>query len=208
MMTELMQKKLNDGREYRKMTLAASDGDDEYIVEGYASTFDEPYELMRRGDEIVEEVVERNAFDNCDMSDVIMQYDHEGRVFARTRNKTLTITPDDHGLYIRADLSGTEIGRQLWQEIKGGYIDRMSFGFVVDGASTEDRLEDGMTIYTRRISAIRKLYDVSAVSFPANDGTEISARNLCDGVLAEAEAERRKLNERRMLELKLKLMEV
>ena len=115
-------------REYRNMTMEireAVEGEEEQkkIVNGYASTFDEPYLLF--SDEGFEywEVVDRSAFDETDMSDVIMQYDHRGRVFARTRNNTLTVEPDDKGLFIEADLGGTEIGCELYEEISGGYTD-------------------------------------------------------------------------------------
>ena len=142
---------------------------------------------------MVAEEIERidpHALDGADMSDVIMQFDHQGRVFARTRNKTLALRSDEHGLLIDADLGGTEIGRELYEEIKGGYIDRMSFGFTVRGDEWSGRMEDGVEIRTRRITDIGKLYDVSAVSIPANDSTSISVRSLVDGEIARLEAER------------------
>lgn len=168
------------------------------IVTGYASTFDEPYKLFEWEGGEYWEVVDRSAFDNTDMSDVIMQYDHKGRVFARTKNNTLTVTVDDHGLKIEAYLGGTEIGRELFDEIRGGYTDKMSFGFTVNGESEDrEKLESGVIKYTRRITSVNKLYDVSAVSLPANDGTEIGAdatarsiRSLSDGVIEKDRAER------------------
>ena len=140
---------IKNNREYRNMTMeireaAAEEQDDRMIVRGYASTFDEPYTLYESDDWRLEEVVDRNAFESTDMEDVIMQYDHQGRVFARIRNNTLTVTPDDHGLLIEADLGGTELGRQLYEEIRGGYTDRMSFGFTVNGEDVLDtKDEDG-----------------------------------------------------------------
>lgn len=180
-------------------TRDAIEGEEERkIVTGYASTFEEPYKLFEWDGGEYWEVVDRSAFNTTDMSDVIMQYDHEGRVFARTRNNTLDVTVDDHGLKIEADLGGTEIGRELYEEIRGGYTDRMSFGFTVDGESEErEKLENGVVKYTRRITSVNKLYDVSAVSLPANDGTEIGAdatarsiRSLSDGVIEKDRAER------------------
>ena len=176
-------------REYRNLAELLAP-DEEKRVKGYATTFDQPYKLW--GDASVEiwEVVDRNAFAKTDVSDVIMQFDHQGRVFARTRNQTLALRSDEHGLLIDADLGGTEIGRELYEEIKGGYIDRMSFGFTVRGDEWENRTEDGVEIRTRRITDIGKLYDVSAVSIPANDSTSISVRSLVDGEIARLEAER------------------
>ena len=180
-----------DSREYRKFnagpmeTREAQDGG--MIVEGYATVFNQPYELYSDREMTVNEQVDRNAFQDTDMSDVIMQYDHEGRVFARVGNGTLALESDGHGLKIRADLGGTAIGRQLFEEIKGGYTNKMSFGFTV--AADEritSRNEDGHVTVLRTITKIGKLYDVSAVSLPANDATEISARNIGDGLIAEA----------------------
>lgn len=192
MMSDIL-KKIENGRQYRKMELKTEQTNEEsYIVRGYCTTYDEEYLLFGGDDYAVFEKVDRDAFVGCDMSDVIMQYDHEGRVFARVSNKTLSLTSDEHGLLIEADLGGTERGRQLYEEIKGGYTSKMSFGFTVTDDAVEERNENGKTIYTRTIKRIGKLYDVSAVSLPANDGTEISARAFCDGVIAEAEAERLK----------------
>ena len=189
-----IKEKLTEGRQYRAVIeVRALPGEGEArIVEGYATTFNQPYELWRDGpDYIFLEQVDRGAFDKTDMSDVIMQYDHEGRVFARTSNGTLELRTDDHGLHIRADLGGTEIGRQLYEEIKGGYTDKMSFGFTVDADERLITEEAGVVTILRTIKSIGKLYDVSAVSLPANNTTEISARSWCDGVIALLTEERR-----------------
>ena len=179
-----------DKREYRKIdagqmeTRTAEDG--AKVVEGYATTFNMPYELWRDREMTVNEQVDRNAFAETDMSDVIMQYDHEGRVFARIANGTLELMPDEHGLKIRANLGGTEIGRQLFEEIQGGYTNKMSFGFTVTGEERKTTKDaDGHITVLRTITKIGKLFDVSAVSLPANDATEISARTIGDGLIAE-----------------------
>ena len=194
-MSDLMQK-IQQGRQYRNMKEIRSDAvpfDEEkrYRVRGYATTYNEPYTLYSDDDIEIREQVAPGAFDEADMDDVIMQYNHEGRVFARTRNNTLSLSSDEHGLLIEADLGGTEIGRQLYNEIDGGYTDRMSFGFTVDADEVSEEREKGkQTIYLRTITRIGKLYDVSAVSIPANDGTEISARSLVDGLIEKEKAER------------------
>jgi HK97 family phage prohead protease len=195
-------------REFRRCAeFRVLDDADAYTVEGYATTFDKPYVLMSDAAYEFWEVIDRRAFDKTDMSDVIMQYDHVGRVFARNRNHTLDLDIDESGLKITARLGGTEIGRQLYEEIKGGYTDKMSFAFVVSDQHRDIELIDGRTIVTRRISGIRKLYDVSAVSMPANDTTSISARSWCDGEIARLEAERLSALEasRRKLALKIKI---
>lgn len=210
--------RLKEGREYRDIPPLERIEGDEKIVEGYATTFNQPYELFRDSFDgnlvIFREQVDAHAFDNTDMNDVIMQYNHEGRVFARTKNGTLGLNADQTGLHIRADLGGTEIGRQLYEEIEGGYTDKMSFGFRVGKdkhEQTEERDENGLVTVTvlRTIQEISKLYDVSAVSIPANDATSISARNLCDGVIEEIKEEflAREQRERQKRKIKL-LMEV
>ena len=205
---------MKSNREYRNMTMQIremEEGADAMIVRGYASTFNEPYTLYEDEYWRLEEVVDRGAFEDTDMTDVIMQYDHEGRVFARNKNNTLTVTPDEHGLLIEADLGGTELGRQLYEEIRGGYTDKMSFGFTVDGEDILDtKAEDGKALTVRTITSVRKLYDVSAVSIPANDATEISVRSLADGEIERLkaerlEAEKREL-ERRRAEIKARAL--
>ncbi len=190
--------KIREGRNYRQMEVRISqeEGED-YIVEGYATTFNQPYELYSEPGYIFQEQVDSRAFDETDMSDVILQYDHQGRVFARKSNDTLCLTVDDHGLKVRADLSGTEIGRQLYEEIKGGYTTKMSFGFTVNGDRLEKEETKELMTVTRTITGIKKLYDVSAVSLPANDTTAIYARNYGEGVIAEVKEEVRLANERR-----------
>ena len=200
-----------NNREYRNMTMQireAGEGEEERkVVVGYASTFDEPYKLYSGEGWELWEIVDRTAFDETDMTDVIMQYDHKGRVFARTRNNTLQVKPDERGLFIEADLGGTEIGRELYEEISGGYTDRMSFGFTVTGDSEDREQNDaGIWIYTRHIQKVGKLYDLSAVSIPANDGTSIMADavtrsigDLRDGVIERIQAERLE-EEKRILE--------
>lgn len=175
--------KLEDGREYRGMTMsvrALEEEPDAMTVEGYATTFNQPYTLYDGRYYKIIEQIDPGAFEECDMSDVIMQYDHEGRVFARNKNNTLKLEVDSIGLKITADLSGTDIGRQLYQEIKGGYTDKMSFGFMVkeDQRTYTEDYENDVETCLRTIKKISKLYDVSPVSIPANDATSISARKF------------------------------
>lgn len=198
--------KLAEGRQYRNIDVSGferrAEGDTEKTVAGYATTFNQPYELYRGGWDgyvvIFNEQVDADAFSDTPMDDVIMQYDHAGRVFARGSNGTLSLGTDDHGLHIRADLGGTEAGRQLYDEIAGGYTTKMSFGFRVaeDERVVREDHENGIVTVLRTITKISKLYDVSAVSLPANDGTSISARSLGEGIIAEAKEEIRKRKER------------
>lgn len=156
-----------------------------YIVEGYATTFT-PYELYRdESGNVVYEHFTPEAFDGVDMSDVIMQYDHTGRVFARTSNNTLKLDVDDTGLKITADLSSTESSRALYDDIAAGLITKMSWGFSYD--TTPPDWDEKTNTITWGAGTVRKIYDVSAVSIPANNDTEISARALTDRLINRAE---------------------
>lgn len=187
-------------REYRSMTMSAVEGQ-EYKVHGYATTFDDPYVLWEDRDIVVREIIDHDALLNADMSDVIMQVNHEGRVFARNSNDTLSLVPDAHGLGVDAYLGGTDLGRGVFQDIAGGYMTKMSWAFTVDRDEWKsEQAPDGRSLETRTIKSVKKVYDVSVVSIPANDATEISARNLADGVIERVKAERleaMKLEERR-----------
>lgn len=177
-------------RQYREFEIRAAD--DGLIVEGYAVTFEQPAVMYEYEGMAFSEVIDRNAFINSQMADVVMNYNHQGKPVARTKNQTLQLNSDVNGLHIRADLSGTDEGRRLYEEIKGGYIDKMSFAFTV---SEEDY--DRQT-RTRRITGIKRLYDVAAVDIPAYDSTSISARSFF-----EAEAERERVEARNEFEAAL-----
>ena len=208
-----LQAKLDEGRQYRNIDVSGferrAENDGAKIVEGYATTFNQPYELYSFDGYTVMEQIDARAFDDCDMSDVIMQYDHEGRVFARTSNKTLELSTDATGLRIRANLEGTELGRDVFEDIEGGYTTKMSFGFRVGEDKrevTEDHDNNTVTVM-RTITKISKLYDVSAVSLPANDATSISARDYADGVIDAIKQERlaQEKRERRKKQIKILL---
>lgn len=182
-----------DERQYRIVTAplrvrsdaAASDKriQSDYYVEGYASTFNDPYTLFECSGVEYKEIVSPDAFSETDMSDVILQYNHEGKVLARMSNGTLIVEPDEHGLFVAADLSGCQASRELYEEIQSGLVTRMSWGFTIS-ASEYDR-----DTHTETLTKIKKIYDVSAVSIPADPNTEISARNLLDGEIERARAE-------------------
>ena len=173
----------------------------DYYVEGYAARY-EPYVLYDTPDGPIYERFERGCFDGCDMSDIIFQLNHQGSVMARQSNGSLIVAPDDVGLFTAADLGRTEAARRLYEEISTGMITKMSWGFIL-GDYTFDK-ETRTIVHTR----VKKIFDVSAVSIPANQNTEINARSWADGVIdlvtrSEAELEER----RRRLRLKIKLQE-
>lgn len=169
-----------DGGEGRKKRIES-----DYYVEGYASTFNDPYVLYEDPWDGTEyrEVISPDAFVDTDMSDIIMQFDHVGYVLARQSNGTLIVEPDEHGLFMAADLSKSEAARNRFEEIDNGLVTRMSWAFTI-GASEYDR-----DTHTTTITRVKKIYDVSAVSLPADPNTEISARNLLNGVIEQSRKE-------------------
>lgn len=180
-------------REYRTIQLpdiqfrAVEEDEQSYIVEGYATTFNDPYVMFEFDGVKYKEEIDRDALLDADMSDVIFLYNHEGMVYARQANGTLQLSPNDKGLYIRADLSSTEASRQMFESIKAGLVTQMSWAFTIAEEEYDEKK------HLRSIRKVNKVYDVSAVSIPANPNTDISARSYWDGVIEE---ERRSERER------------
>lgn len=176
------------------------EGKQELWVEGYAARFNSPTVLFEYDGIEYKEQIARDAFTECKMDDVIFNYNHSGRVMARTRNKTLQLAVDDNGLFIRARLDGTEEGRSLYNDIQNGYIDRMSFRFQI-GQEAYDYQNRTWTVLR-----VKRLYDVSAVDIPAYDDTSIEARKAdAEAVAREHQHKVETELARQRLELKLKL---
>ena len=193
---------IRNDREYRNFDLIKREEENKYIVEGYASTF-EPYVLMNIDGEDYSERIDPKAFDNADMTDVVFLLDHTGRVYARTKNNTVSLEVDEKGLLTRTDLSKTEASRAVAEDIAVGNYSQMSFAFTV----AEDHFEKETR--TRVIDSINKIYDISAVAFPANPDTNIglSMRDYFNGeieAIKEAERLQREAEEleRRRAEIK------
>lgn len=172
----------------------------DYYVEGYAARF-EAYPLFQDNDgNVIYERFEKDCFNETDMTDIIFQYNHEGRVYARKSNGTLSVEVDENGLFIAADLSKSADGRNLYEEIENGLTTKMSWGFVPKNYYYD---KDNRTIVH---TSIKKIYDVSAVSIPANQDTDIHARSFVDGVIAKEHEEFvERENKIKKLELIIKL---
>ena len=166
-------------KEVRLREVRAIEEQEKMTIEGYAVVFDEPTDLGYI------EVIERGALDNCDMSDVCLKYNHEDTtlIMARTRNKSLQLSVDEHGLKIYADLIDTQSNRDIYKSIQAGLLDKMSFAFIVSDANWDT--VNGRDV--RRIKGIEKLFDVSVVDVPAYDQTEVYARSR-EAVEKEQEA--------------------
>lgn len=182
---------------YRTFDVRAKEDEDKMIVEGYAATFNQPTVMYEYNGIEYKEEIDRNAFNGCKMSDVVLNFNHQGKPFARTKNNTLSLFLDDVGLKIVADLSGTEEARKTYEEIKGGYLDKMSFAFTIN--SEEYNREQ----HLRRITGIKQLFDVSVVDFPAYDTTSINARSFFE---VEAKREHEIQKKKKRLDLKIRLL--
>lgn len=191
-------------RQYRELIISSELQenkriDTDYYVEGYAAKF-EPYPLFEYAGETIYEKFEKGCFAKTDMEDIIFQYNHSGRVFARKSNGTLIVEVDDTGLFIAADLSKSKDGRNLHEEIQNGLTTKMSWGFVPGDYYFDEKTK------TITHQTIKKIYDVSAVSLAANDDTEIYARDFFSGVIKGSNEECvRRENQIKKLELIIKL---
>ena len=173
--------------------------DTNYYIEGYAARF-EPYVLFTEDGVDYYEQFLREGFANCDMTDIIYLYDHQGKVLARVSNGTLIVEVRDDGLFFAADLGKTEAARTLYDEICAGMITKMSWRFAL-GDYYYDPETHTFTHYT-----IKKIYDVSAVSIPANNDTEINARSWADGVISlRARRDAELDNAKAKIKLKIKI---
>lgn len=189
-------------REYRTMQLRAADNaGDKMTVEGYAAVFDQRtmiWESDYSGWKYYEEI-DPGAFNGADMSDVILRYNHSdsAMILARTKNGTLRLSVDDVGLKISADIAPTTGGKDIYQLIKRGDINQMSFAFIVktDQTTRDDKLKEEI----RRITAFETIVDVSPVDFPAYDGTSISARSADAYIKSLEEAEKRAYKRKQLL---------
>lgn len=177
-------------KEIRLLDMESSINDDEMIVEGYAVKFDSP---ATHG---YTEVIDKHAFDLCDLSDVCLKYNHSDTnyILARTRNHSLQLNVDDIGLKIRASLIDTTTNQDIYKMVKSGLLDKMSFAFTISDEEWDYDTD------TRTIKGIDKLYDVAIVDVPFYDSTEVYARSL-----EEFEEEKRKYNELKLAKAKAKM---
>ena len=157
------------------------------------------------------EIIDQGALDNTDLRDVPLFVNHNMDMIplARSRrnnaNSTMQLSPNENGMDFRAnlDIENNSTAKELYSAITRGDIDKMSFAFTV----AEDHYDRAS--HTRVIERIAKVYDISPVSFPANPGTELSARDWFDGVIELEKAERlereRQEQEKRKLQLKIRI---
>ncbi|HOA79892.1 MAG TPA: HK97 family phage prohead protease [Defluviitaleaceae bacterium] len=175
-------------------------GEEQNIIEGYAVIFDTAETMYEYDGIAYKEEIRTGAFDKTDMKDVVLNFNHSGKPVARTKNNTLQLTVDQVGLKVRADLSGTEEGRRLYEEVKGGYLDKMSFAFTINAE------EYNRETRTRSITDIKRLYDVAIVDIPAYESTSVYARSFFKAEAERELAEAREIEQKKQrLKLKIEL---
>lgn len=199
---------MNEDREIRMASLNLNDSvEDKMVLEGYAIVFNQET-LIGTEARGFREVIEPAALTNTKMKDVPLKYNHQDNflVIARTKNKSLELLVDEHGLKVRANLLDTESNKDIYKMVKNGLLDKMSFAFTV---SEEDWDTNG-DIPLRKIKAIDRLYDVSIVDIPAYEGTSIYSRslNLVESRLKAMELEKARIETdliKQRTKLKLKI---
>ena len=182
-------------KEIRKLDIQFRAEDNEegkMEIKGYAAVYDSPETYWYT------EQIAKGAFDDADMSDVVLRYNHNDNfmVLARTRNKSLDLSVDEKGLYMDARLQeDVSTHRDIFNAIKSGLIDKQSFAFTVD-EDTYDYDTD-----TRTITKIGKVFDVSVVDQPFYNATDVSAArdNKCDDFAKRREELRKEHEEKEKL---------
>lgn len=184
-------------KEIRKLDMqfrAENSEDGKMEIKGYAAVFNSPETYGYT------ELISDKAFDEADMSDVVLRYNHNDSfmVLARTRNKSLDLSVDEKGLFIDATLQDDITDhKNIFNAIKSGLIDKQSFAFVVD----EDEYD--YETDTRTITKIGKVYDVSVVDQPFYNATDVSvARNQNDEFMERRNELRKEYEDKKALEEK------
>lgn len=193
--------KIDQDKEIRVAELRAvehlEENEEGMVLEGYAIVFDSP--ATHYG---FTESIARGALDGADLSDVPMRYNHNDTwlVIARTRNDSLKLTVDEKGLFIRATLIDTQANEDIYKSVKAGLIDKMSFAFSTE-ADEWDYEKD-----TRKVTKIRKLFDVSVVDTPFYSDTEIYARAIGELESHKGELESRKRDALELEKIKTQIL--
>lgn len=189
-MNKKLKEELDIKRSFNVMDFRAIDNNEEKRIEGHPVVFDSLTNIAN----YFYEKIERTAFDECDLSDVLFFVNHNmdkiplARARANNINSTMQLQIDDKGLFVSAtlDVENNQESRALYSSIERGDIDGMSFAFRIKEQRWEN-LDTDMP--TRVITKFSKVYEVSAVNMPAYNQTDISARdkNALENAKAELE---------------------
>lgn len=159
---------------FANVELRAAEDKDSRDVKGIAAVFNQVADMGW-----FDEKIDPHAFDKCDMSDVVLNFNHnDSDLLAGTRNSSLKLSITDKGLEQESSIIDTTTGDDVLKLVRSGLIDKMSFAFEIDRDGGQEWLmKEGDDKEHRTIKKIKKLYDVSLVTFPAYEGTSVSARS-------------------------------
>jgi HK97 family phage prohead protease len=162
-------------KEVRLADVKFEEAEGKMTLEGYAIIFNQET-LIGNEEHGFMESIDHRALQNAQMKDVPMKYNHMDSflIIARTKNKSLTLSVDNIGLKVQAELVDTQSNQDIYKMVRSGLLDKMSFAFTVEEQSWN---KEGK-IPKRTITKIGRLYDVSVVDTPAYDSTSIYARSL------------------------------
>lgn len=159
-------------RRFREMEIRAiDDSEEKMIIEGVPIVYEQETDLGW----FREKIAKGAAKEALSTSDIFLLFNHDSnRPLARVKNKTLEAWEEDDGVHMRADLSKSELGPGIYRDIKNGLIDKMSFAFTVEEETWTEK--EGETDL-RTVVQIKELYDLSPVTYPAYQQTELVARS-------------------------------
>lgn len=163
----MSERRLNLNTEIRKMDVEGEEN--KMILEGKAVAFNSPETYYGET-----EIIDPHALDNCDMSDVVLRYNHNDNQYtlARTRNHSLELELREDGLYFKAELIPTTTNKDAYLMVQSGLLDKCSFAFTID----EYDYDEKQNLTT--IRKIDKMFDVAIVDFPFYTDTLVEARSL------------------------------
>lgn len=187
---------------------AESNKEEKMVIQGYALKFNtQSNPLSGNGVRFVETIAPE-ALKDADMEDVRALIDHNpSMILARTTADTLKLEVDEVGLKFTAELADTSYARDLYQNIQAGNINQCSFAFELEDKGDTVRYNKESRMYERTLNSFKKIMDVSAVTYPAYDDTDVSPalRSIEE---ANEEAEQLKEQHKRKLQLELELMQM
>ncbi|MEM6397491.1 MAG: HK97 family phage prohead protease [Bacteroidota bacterium] len=164
--------KLHKDQELRSYSLDVElrAAQDSRTIEGYAAIYESPTDIGP-----FDEVIAKGAFANADISDVRALFNHDpSAILARTKSGTLSLTKDEKGLHFRFDAPNTTAGNDLIESVRRGDVNQASFAFVID-KDTWAKRDGGREL--RIIQKIKTVYDISAVTYPAYEDTDVALRS-------------------------------
>lgn len=137
------------------------------VISGYALKFGKPSKDLGG----FTEVITSEALKDVDLSNVFLLQNHNySKPLASTKAGTLKLNIDEVGLHFEATLNEASYAKDVFENVKNGLVDSMSFGFTM-GLDSFDKKEDGEII--RSIESIKNLNEISVVTIPAYDDTNV-----------------------------------